>query len=63
MSASNLQNQYNVVCARLGEVEYRLSSLQAEKAVLLKQAQEIQKAHAAVVAANAPEKPEESTNA
>ena len=44
MSKTNLQTQYNTVCARLGELEYRLALLNQEKLNLIKQAADLQKA-------------------
>lgn len=50
MSESNLQNQYNQICLKLGETEYRLAALQQEKLNLIRQAGEIQKAWATIKA-------------
>lgn len=59
MSQSNLQTRYNEVCAKLGQVEVHLVSLAQDKAALLKEASELQKAWAMIVA-NTPVESKES---
>lgn len=44
MSKSNLQLQYNNLCAKLGELEFRLAVMNQEKSSLIKQASDLQKA-------------------
>lgn len=57
MSKSNLQNQYNVICARLGELEFLLAVKNQEKAALIKQASDLQKAWATIEAASKENEP------
>ena len=49
----SIQGQYNATCARLGELIYRQTALEAEKESLIKQLAELQKAWTTIAALEA----------